>query len=103
MVPRCVYFTDGKVQLRENQKGRFLTSIRSEICYHCSDLARVSDDHAQIPGQIDLKVEAFALCLVLVQVRSLPDHRWEVERFVERPLVAAFDPCQILKERVRIL
>jgi hypothetical protein len=70
-VPRCKYFTDGEFRVQENQKGRFLTSIRSEICYHSPNIARVSDDHAQIPGQIDLKVEAFALCLALVQVRSL--------------------------------
>ena len=81
-----------RVRVRENKKGRFLTSIRCEIRYHCPDLTRVSDDHAQITGQINLEAEALALCLVLVQVRRLYDYRWEVEWLVERLLGAAFDP-----------
>ncbi len=72
------------------------SGFRREICYYRPDLARISDDHAQIPGQIDIKVEALALCLVLVQVRRLYDYRWQVKRFVEHRLVAAFDSRQIL-------
>lgn len=87
-----------RVRVRENKKGRFLTSIRCEICYHRPDLTRVSDDHAQIIGQINLEAEALALCLVLIQVRRLYDHRWEVERLVKRLLGATFDPRQILDE-----
>ena len=64
------------------QKRRFLTSILLGICCCRPDLARISDDHAGIPGQIDLEVEALALCLSLVQVRRLHDYRWEVKRFV---------------------
>jgi hypothetical protein len=82
----------------KNQKGRFLTSIRCDIRYYRPNLVRISDNHAQIPGQIDLKVEALALCLVLVQVRRLHDYRWEVKRFVEHRLVATFDSRQILTE-----
>jgi hypothetical protein len=83
---------------KKNQKGRFLTSIRRDIRYYRPDLARISDDRAQIPGQVDLKVEALALCLMLVQVCRLHNYRWEVKRFVEHRLVAAFDPRQILME-----
>jgi hypothetical protein len=35
---------------------------------------------------------------VLVQVRRLHDYRWEVKRFVEHRLTAAFDSRQILME-----
>lgn len=83
---------------KKNQKRRFLTSIRRDIRYYRPDLARISDDHAQVPGQVDLKVEALALCLVLVQVRRLHDYRSEVKRFVEHRLMTAFDPRQILME-----
>jgi hypothetical protein len=67
MVPRCVYFTiEGVVHTGENQKGKFLTGVCREICYHSPDLARISDDHTQIDGQIYLKVKALALRLILV-------------------------------------
>ena len=83
---------------KKNQNARFFTSVRREICYYRPDLARISDDHSQIPGQINIKVKALALSFVLVQVRRLHDYRWKVKRFVEHRLVAAFNSRQILME-----
>jgi hypothetical protein len=86
IVPRCVYFTDGDaVRAWENQKGRLLSSARCEICYHHPDPARNSDDHAQIPSQIDLKAEAIGASCLYRFVASM------IKRLVKHRLMAAFD------------